>query len=398
MKNKIIIISEYFYPDNRTDAKLLSGIAKKLNEIKDGNINVICTSTLENEEELDFIKNKIYRLKKNKINENNIFLRIIKFIILTIKLTFKAILIIKKDDRVLLTTNPAFLMLFIAFFKKFKKFEYTLIVYDVFPENIHAAKLVKNNSLIYIFIKKIYDWAYSSADRLIVIGRDMKEVISLKTKNKVPLYLIENWCDYKDIVPKSKNKNNIISNLSLTNKIVFLFAGNLGLVQGIDTLLKASRLVKNKDFALLFIGEGSLKKDILTFIQEDEDKNVYYGGSFSFNEQNEFLSACDISIISLSDSMYGLGVPSKSYYNMAAERPLLYIGDNNSEISLIVKEYNLGWTIESGDELKLAELIDKICTETDKFDSIGKRSRQIVKEKFSKEVILKKFEEMYRND
>ncbi|PHR71962.1 MAG: hypothetical protein COA66_07090 [Arcobacter sp.] len=397
MKKRIVIISEYFYPNNRTDANLLLDISKKLYEVNDENIQVICTSSLNGKSELSFLKNKIIRLKSIKLNDNNLIARIFKFLLLTIKLSTKAIVTIKKDDRVLITTNPAFLVPIISLFRKFRKFEYTLLVYDVFPENLGAAGIISSNKLFYKIVKKIYDWSYSSADKIVVIGRDMNDVVSSKTKNKVPITLIENWCDINTIKEEDKSRNKILNDLKIVNKKVFLFAGNLGRVQGIETLLKAASLVQDKEFVLLFIGDGAYKNNILDYIKTNKACNVFYAGNFPFSRKNEFLNACDVAIISLSKSMYGLGVPSKSYTNMASSKPLLYIGDNKSEISLLVKEHNIGWTIEPGNIEKLSALIDKICIESNNFNIMGKKSRKIVETYYSKDIILNKYKKLYED-
>lgn len=397
MENKIIIVCEYFYPNDRTDAYLLTEIAKQLAVDSAGNIVVICTSELAGNDEIEILKNKVFRLKNSSLNDNNLFFRSLKFLILTVRLTTKAIRIIKYKNRVFLTTNPAFLIPIISFLRIFKEFEYTLLVYDVFPENLQAAKILSKKNLFYKMIKRIYDWAYSKADRLIVLGRDMEEVIGNKITSKRPIHIIENWCDYKKVIPQKKDLNTILNNLELTDKIVFLFAGNLGRVQGIQTLLEASLLVTNNDFRLLFIGNGAMLKEIKKFISLYDNSNVVYGGSFSMSEQNNFLNACDVSIISLSKSMYGLGVPSKSYYNMAAEKPILYIGDERSEIARVVNEFNLGWTIEPNNPEKLALLIDDICLKSEQFIDIGRRSRETVISYFSKDIILEKYSKLYRD-
>ena len=395
MKKRIVIISEYFYPVQRNDAKLLTDIVETLCENNDGDISVICTSDLNDEKELTFLEGKIERLKGSKFNDRNIFLRILKFIILTFRLVLKSITYINKSDRVFSTTNPAFLFPILVLLKKIKKFEYTLLVYDVFPENLVAANIIKENSFLLKITKKIYNWAYSNTDRLIVIGRDMEEVLLKKINNKVPISLIENWCDYKTIIPESKKDNKIIQKFKLENKKVFLFSGNFGRVQGIQNLLNAAKLVKNNDFALLFIGDGVMKKVIQLHIDNKKSNNVFYVGSFPSHEQNTFLNACDVAIISLSSSMYGLGVPSKSYYNMAAEKPLLYIGDEKSEIAKVIDEHNIGWVIEPDNQNELALQFEKICNEPEKFKVLGKKSREVVENLYSKEVILNKYKNLF---
>lgn len=398
LKNRILFISQYLFPNERTDAFLVTEIIKKLSNVNDGNIEVICTSGLEGKEELDFLVGKVKRLKSSRLNEKNLFSRIIKFIFLTFQLSFTTLFTLKKNDRLFLTTNPAFLLPVISLFRCFKKFEYTLLVYDVFPENMIAAKLIQPKSLLYKLSKKIYDWSYSKADRVIVLGRDMKEVVSEKVNETTSLHIIENWSDYKNIEVKNKHENSILKNLNIVEKKVFLFAGNLGRVQGIDTLLKASLLVNNPDFVLLFIGNGAFKNDIVEFISTNQSNNVYYGGSFPLAMQNDFLNACDVSIISLSDSMYGLGVPSKSYSNMAVQKPILYIGNKNTEIAQVVDEFNIGWVVSPNDAQTLAKRIDAICLESDSYISLGKKAREVVINNFSKEIILEKYAQLYRDN
>jgi len=396
MKRRIVVVSEYFYPNERTDAFLLTVITKKLEEVNDGNIKVICTSELGEHKEIESLNNKVVRLKNIKLNEQRIIYRVLKFIILTLKLSIVSFFMIKKNDRVFVTTNPAFLIPILSFFRIFKTFEYTILVYDVFPENIAATNIISNRGYFYKLIKKTYDWSYSKADKLIVLGRDMKEVVTNKTDNKVSINIIENWCDYTSVVPKNKIENKILKELKLTNKIIFSFVGNLGRVQGIETLLKASKLVTHPDFRLLFIGDGAYKSKLVEFIEKEDNCKVYYAGTFPISKQNDFLNACDVSIISLNNAMYGLGVPSKSYYNMAAEKPILYIGDQNSEIARVVKEHKIGWQCKPNNEVTLAKLIDKICNNSSDFNELGTRARKVVKEYFSKEVILSKYTDLYK--
>ena len=53
----------------------------------------------------------------------------------------------------------------------------------IFPENIAASRLLKKNSLLLKILVNISNFMYSKVDKIIVIGRDMFEVVSLKLKN-----------------------------------------------------------------------------------------------------------------------------------------------------------------------------------------------------------------------
>jgi len=393
MREKILVISEYFYPDTTTTSYYLTNIIKIFSE--NNKVRVICNTELKEKNEIINDNIEVIRIKENKLNKNNLFLRLIKFIISSVKLSWTANKYIEKETNLFTVTNPAFLIFILAVLKIFKKFNYTLLVYDVFPENLLATNIIKEKSLFYKLIKKMFDWAYSRADRLVVIGRDMEEVIIAKTNNKVPIEIIENWCDISSVIPSSKNENEIVKNLELIDKKLFLFAGNLGRVQGINNLIKAATLVKDKDFRLLFIGEGAMKSDIIEYIKNNPNSNIVYGGSYPPSKQNIFLNACDIAIVSLNKSMYGLGVPSKSYYNMAAEKSIVYIGDEKSEIGRVISENKIGWIVEPDNISQLANAFDNICESRKEIDEYGKRARKVVEENFSQKVILNKYKKLY---
>lgn len=394
MNKKILIVTEHFYPKDNSTSYYITNIAKKLSE--NYHVKVICNTNIEKHNELDILNLSIARVKEVKLNKNNILLRIFKFLLSSIKLVIVTNQNIKNQTQVFSVTNPAFIIVFLAILKKYKKFNYTLLVYDVFPENLIAAKIFKKEAFLYKVVKRVYDWAYLKADRLIVIGRDMDEIIRKKTNNKVPIFLIQNWCDYNQITSTHKCENIILKNLGIEDKKVFLFAGNLGRVQGIQNILKSAELVNNPDFVLLFIGDGAMKEDIQQHIKSSKMNNVVYAGYFPMDEQNVFLNACDVAIVSLADSMYGLGVPSKSYFNMAAAKPILYIGDEKSEIARVVSENNIGWIVEDGKVEKLAKLFSNLTVNDMDYAEFGMRARNVVKKYFSQEIILSKYEELYK--
>ncbi|MBD3799645.1 MAG: glycosyltransferase family 4 protein [Epsilonproteobacteria bacterium] len=362
MKSKVVIVTEYFYPRDKPDSRLLTDISRAIAEASNGDFEVVCNSGLHGVE----LSVVVFR----KLN---------------------------KGDKLFAVTNPAFLLVIFAVFKKLKKFHYTLLVYDIFPENLPPAGLIKESSLLYKWVKKIFDWSYSKANLLVVIGRDMQQLVTAKTGGKVPTVLIPNWCDTDAIIPSAKADNPIIQQYDLEHKTVFAFTGNFGRVQGIDNLLKAASLVSHKDFVLLFIGEGAMRPAIEKHIAEHPKGNIIYAGSFPSTEQNIFLNACDIAIVSLNEGMYGLGVPSKSYYNMAAGKPILYVGHQKSEIAQLIHEHSIGWSCPPNDINALSAMMWYICEHKEELLPYGANARLLAQNNFSKKIVLQKYFDLYKD-
>jgi len=391
---KVILISEHFYPSESSTSYYLTNIAEALSEVCE--LVVVTTTCLSDQQELPFLQGRIHRLKGSFLNKNGTFSRAIKLLLSTFRIMKRVFSLLKNDDAILSVTNPAFVVLFLAILTKVKSFHYTLLVYDIFPENLVAAKLVGESNVLYKLLKIIFDWSYGQADNLIVIGRDMEDVVQRKIHGKVSTCLIPNWCDVSLIKSDSKENNTIIQKLGLENKFVCAFTGNLGRVQGIDNLLNAASLVKNENFVLLFIGDGAMRSSIEEYISKGSNSNVVYAGQYPAKDQNIFLNACDVAIVSLASSMYGLGVPSKSYYNMAAGKPLLYIGDKKAEIAQVVQEYEIGWVVPPENPVQLASIFEAVC-EDNNLVCKALKSRDIAERKYSKQVILNKYCALYKD-
>ena len=115
------------------------------------------------------------------------------------------------------------------------------------------------------------------------------------------------------------------------------------------------------------------------------------------DEQNSIYKNIDTGIVSLKKGMYGLGVPSKFYNLISAVKPILYIGDLNSEIHLLINQYNIGWFAESGTNSSIKQALKEI--QENSFEDIKSKSvnsRELAEKTYSKNIILNKFNKYFR--
>lgn len=404
-ESKIWIVSEYYYPIVTSTGYYITEIAEFIATKRD-NVHVICTNAKYNEK--DNIKvNKeeirkgvhIHRLLSGSIDKNNFFQRIIRLVHSSVGLFNKLVFSVNKNDQVLIVTNPAFLILLMPIIKLFKGLKYTILVHDIFPENLVAIGKISKSSILYKLLKKIYNFSYSRADKCIAIGRDMKEVLVDKIGDVSKICIIPNWSDTEDVNSLDKEDTLTIKRLNLNNKFIFQFAGNLGHAQGLENIIESIKLVRNKNIHFLFIGSGAMEKAIENFIKTNLLNNVTHIGFQNRSDQNDFLNACDVALVTLNDGMFGLGVPSKSYNIMATGKPILIIAHDKSEISLCVTEYNLGWVIEPNNPVKLSCLFEDIYTEYEKNKKFTKsNSREIAENIFSKNIILNMYSDLFQEN
>ncbi|HAO27752.1 MAG TPA: glycosyltransferase WbuB, partial [Chryseobacterium indologenes] len=335
------------------------------------------------------------RIKGFAGNKNSLLSRSLRFIFLSLSIFFYLWKNVKKGEKVFIVTNPAPLILLISILKKIKKIELVILVHDVFPENTIPAGIIKSEkALPYKLLRSIFDKAYSNADVLITLGRDMQKVIRGKIRkynSTSKIEIIENWGDIESIYPMSKQEV-FHDDSPIKNKIIFQYAGNIGRVQGLLELLQVIKKVNNERLVFYFVGEGAVKQSMIEYVQDNQMKNVYFDGGYSREDQLSVLNKADVSFVSLAPKMFGLGVPSKTYNILAAGKPILYIGEKNSEIDLLVREENIGYSFQHFEKEKLLDFFNSFDENSITDLKLKKeKARQIAETKFSEKIILNKF-------
>lgn len=392
------LVSELFYPDEVSTGFVMTKIAEQL--AAERKINVICGPAGYEKNTLNIAGGIspnviIHRVKVPALNKNKLLSRIFRMLLLTMKMGWKIATKVKKGDQVILVTNPASLLLLVRYIRLFKKFDYTLVVHDVFPENLVASGLATERSRFYRLMLRQYNKAYNAADHLIAVGEDMKILILKKVMADKRISVIPNWADTHDIAPLPDFDKSAYLGIDVNGKVVIGFAGNIGRVQGLEEFINAFVKAGNEKLVLTVIGEGALKEKLQQYVKENDARQVYFLGNKPRNEQIQFLNACDIGLVSLCKGMYGLGVPSKTYNIMAAGKPVLFVGDKGAEVSLYIDQYDCGWAFEWTAEEKLIRFLKELSPEDrDIIQDKGAHALHAARADFSRDKILNRFQQV----
>jgi glycosyltransferase involved in cell wall biosynthesis len=395
------IVSELFYPEEVSTGYVMTRIAEKINETEA--VGVICgpsgyqagilRATYKLSESI-----LVKRVNLPRLNKNNLLFRILGFVILALSIAYMILIHVKRGDKLVLVTNPPTLLPITAFLKRLKGFRFIIIVHDVFPENAVAGDMISEKSIPYKFILALFNWSYRVADSLIVVGDDMKELFYEKVGNKKPIKVITNWADHTEIFPieSSDFSQNYLPESK--NKVLIQFAGNIGRVQGLEQLFKLLGKIKSNSWYLVLIGDGAQQEILEKIVSEFQITNIQFLSSRPRKEQNDFLNACDIGLVTLCSGMFGLGVPSKVYNIFSAGKPVLYIGDKNAEISRYIHENNVGWAFSWEDTAGIIEFFENIDTLVSQISVKSANARRLIECRFTKDVILDQYrEEILKN-
>ncbi len=393
----IFLVSELYYPEEVSTGYILTKIAEGIAEKRPVHVITGPPTYSGNRSFANFeVRNNVVieRVQCMDLDKNKLSTRLIRSIIISFKLVFRIVLKVKKGDVIFVVTNPAPLLVLMGLVSKVTGAKLVILVHDVFPENLVAANVIKKESWFYKLLLHIFNKIYSLADQIIVIGRDMQLLLEKKTKLAVKISVITNWADTVEISPSPRSNNQLLAQLNIENKFIVQFAGNLGRVQGIDQLLEAAISLRNENVHFLFIGDGARKKWLLDQVLKYSLTNVTCLNFMAREEQQLFLNACDVSLVSLAAGMTGLGVPSKAYNIFAAGKPVIAIVAAQSEIGILVNEKKLGWVVTPGSSTEIINTIKK-AMHSNNLQEIGERARKISLDDYSLNVIIRRYQDIF---
>jgi glycosyltransferase involved in cell wall biosynthesis len=292
----------------------------------------------------------------------------------------------RRGDIVFVATNPPALPFFIAAACGMRGAKCVLLVQDVYPESLVAAGLLNSHSYLVSILNWLTRSLYRAMEIIIVLGRDMEALV--RKKLAIPtmkIVVIRNWADVDQIVPFPREQNELLKQLGLLGKFVAQYAGNVGRVHGIETLLNTAIILQrvDADIHFLFIGSGAKKKWLETAIKENGLENVTILPNRPREDQQNFLNACNVAITAFVPGMTGVGVPSRMYNIFAAGKPIVAAVEEDSELGLVVRENYVGWIVPVNDAKKMAAALLEAIKKPDLLADMGIRARAIAENQFT---------------
>ncbi len=388
---KILIVSEYFYPEEF-----------KINEIalawknRGHEVDVITQNPTypmgqiytgyENRWVVkeSYMGINIYRVKAVSGYKESLLKKLLKYFTFMILGSFVSLRIGKKYDAVfgfdvgaLSGMVPAILL------QKFYKKRVTLWVQDIWPDSVYAYGFKKSRVLEF-FLNHFVKFVYKNCSNFAISAKGFESKIRPFLNEEKEIRYLPNWADALDVTLDSFT-------YSQEKKVHFTFAGNVGKVQNLDAIILACGTLKEDlrdKLQLNILGDGSHLEHLKKLVEENQLKNTLFWGQKPRSEIYKYLRASDFLIVSLMDKpIFSLTVPAKTQTYIAANKPIF--GVIQGETADLIREYNLGFcTQEQSIEAIQALLIQALQAGTAQIEAFTKNSTLLTHTLFDKEQIL----------
>lgn len=394
-KKKIIIITNYFYPENfkindiafdlsanNYDVTVLTGVPNyPSGKFYDG-----YGFFKNNHEILNNVKiHRIPQIPRGNGSKLRLVLNYISYLISLFIYCFY-ISFFKKFDLIFVHhVSPIFIALPAIFLKKIQKIKIIFWNLDLWPEAVtHYIRNLFFKKIIGYVLKIVVKYIYQNIDVLLISSKSFKNHAKNMGYTKDVIFF-PNWAEDLFLKPKKIKKIGKYFNL--------MFAGNVGKGQDIENLFNAIKETISLDRKIrwLIVGDGRMLNWLKSKVEKHEIQgNVIIYGSNPLNKMPEFYNKAHAMVITLAKgSAYAKTIPAKLQSYMAFEKPIL--GMIDGEAASIINESQCGYCVKSGEYKSFSNNIIKMkALKYSELKRMGSNANKYYIDKFSKEKTFKK--------
>ncbi len=266
-------------------------------------------------------------------------------------------------------------------------------VNDLWPESVEATGMVRNRSLLN-WMGRLERCVYRRAGAIAVISPGFKR--NLVGKGVLPdkVHVIPHWADESLYRPVPRD-DELARDFGMVGRFNVVFAGQLGLAQGLDVVLDAAEKLSDlADVQFVLIGDGT---DADRLRRRAEDKglgNVRFFGRQPVERMAYFFALADTLLVHLKrDLLFEITIPGKTIAYLACGRPILCaVAGDAAEV---VRDSGAGLVCPPEDPVTLAQAVrDLYVMPGERREAMGQAGRRAFLANYTRALSVDRYEKL----
>lgn len=304
-----------------------------------------------------------------------------------------------KFDLVLYSTPPITLNNVIFTLKKRWQAGTYLMLKDIFPQNAVDLELFSKNSIVYKFFRKKEKRLYAISDYIGCTSPANIKFVLLHnpTINPNKMDICPNCVELTNKVKGDKKQAPLLKELNIpTDKVLFIYGGNLGKPQGINFLLQVIEANERRsDSYFIIIGAGTEYGKMKSWFDTNKPQNSCLLSYLPKEKYDNLVSLCDVGLVFLDKRFTTPNTPSRILSYMEYCMPMLMAIDTHTDVGLMAEKNGYGLWTENGNLKSFMEMVEYMVKDKQRMKEMGKRGYEFLYENFTVkkgyEVIMKHF-------
>lgn len=220
---------------------------------------------------------------------------------------------------------------------------------DLWPENVHEVLGIRFPPLTYV-INKIVDKIYANSDKILCASNGFVNNLRDRGVPEEKLVFWPQFCLEPDLT------NDVRPEIYTEDTFNIVFTGNIGDAQGLDLMIEAARELKGRGIRWYLVGDGRAKPRLEKLVQEYEvSDDVIFVGRVSEAEANRYVHFADCAYLSFADNkLFNLTLPAKLQTYLACGAPILAAAGGES--ANIIRKAQCGIAVPP----RLKELVEAV--------------------------------------
>ncbi len=305
---------------------------------------------------------------------------------------------VKADYVFMFEVSPMTQCLVGVWYAKRRKIPCYLYVQDLWPENVEIVTGIHSKAVLEP-IGKMVNYIYKRCDHVFATSPSFVTEIQKRCadneKEKVT-YLPQYAEEFYQPIERRKAFE-MAPEISDDGSFKVIFTGNIGQAQGLDILPKAAKILKGQNIKFVIVGDGRYKDDFVKQIKKcDAEEMFLFLGRQPAERIPAMLGCCEVAFVSFMDNeLFTKTIPAKLQSYMSCSMPI--IASASGETERVIMEAGCGLCSPIGDAEKLYLAIQQLANMSFKeLSDMGYNSVSYCNSHFSKKMLMDKLDAYYR--
>ena len=274
---------------------------------------------------------------------------------------------------------------------RLRRVPFLYAVNDLWPESVEATGMVQSRRLL-DYVGRLERFVYRRVAAIAVISPGVKANLFGKGVPPEKVHVIPHWADeslYRPVPPDPQ----LARDLGMAGRFNVVFAGQLGLAQGLDVVLDAAdELSDLPDVQFVLVGDGTDADRLRQAAGQRDLRNVRFLGRQPAERMPHIFAVSDVLLVHLRDEpLFRITIPSKTIAYMACGRPVLMAVEGDA--ADLIRTAGAGVICRAGSGKELAGAVRRLrAMPRTALEDMGRAGRAAFLASYSRSVLFDRYE------
>ncbi len=325
---------------------------------------------------------------------SRVWARLVDYALFQTLTTVAALLKARRQDVVLVVSPPITLGVSGLLLARLAGARFVYNVQELWPDAPVRMGMIRRPAVVRA-IRALERYVYRHAAAVTTIARAFEQRLRSRGVAASRIRVIPNFVDVDRLRPQPKD-NAFAREHDLAASFVALYAGNIGLTQGLEVLVDAGIRLRDSNVTIVIVGAGVRLTDLRRRVEASAVGNVRLLPFQPAERVPDIYATADVCLVPLKKGFAYDTAPSKVYSAMAAGRAVIACAEEDSETARLLRESGAGCVVPPESVDDLVNAIRGMERNPERRLACGAHGRSWIVEHGSRDAVVAQYDRLIR--